>query len=203
MALNLLLFPFMRNIAIIDDNASERLVLKGLVQDSGYNIIAEGSNGAEAVEICRLRSPDLVIMDVKMPVKEGIEAASEISQTCPTPVILLTARDDEDTIKRAAEAGVMGYLIKPVRQEELAPAIELAATRFQEFRALRDENIELKGALQARKSIEKAKGLLMEREKITEAEAFARIRKISMDKRKSMTDIAEVIIMAFEKKGGV
>lgn len=193
----------MRNIAIIDDNASERLVLKGLVQDSGYNIIAEGSNGAEAVEICRLRSPDLVIMDVKMPVKEGIEAASEISQTCPTPVILLTARDDEDTIKRAAEAGVMGYLIKPVRQEELAPAIELAATRFQEFRALRDENIELKGALQARKSIEKAKGLLMEREKITEAEAFARIRKISMDKRKSMTDIAEVIIMAFEKKGGV
>lgn len=193
----------MRNIAIIDDNASERLVLKGLVQDSGYNIIAEGSNGAEAVEICRLRSPDLVIMDVKMPVKEGIEAALEISQTCPTPVILLTARDDEDTIRRAAEAGVMGYLVKPVRQEELAPAIELAAVRFQEFRALRDENIELKGALNARKLIEKAKGLLMEREKLTEAEAFARIRKISMDKRKSMTEIAEVIIMAFEKKGGV
>lgn len=193
----------MRNIAIIDDNASERLVLKGLVQDSGYNIIAEGSNGAEAVEICRTKSPDLVIMDVKMPIKEGIEAAYEISQTCPTPVILLTARDDEDTIRRAAEAGVMGYLVKPVRQEELAPAIELAATRFQEFRALRDENIELKGALNARKLIEKAKGLLMEREKLTEAEAFARIRKISMDKRKSMTDIAEVIIMAFEKKGGV
>ncbi len=192
----------MRNIAIVDDNPSERLVLKGLVQDSGYNIIAEGSNGAEAVEICRTKAPDLIIMDVKMPVKEGIEAASEISDTCPTPVVLLTGRDDEETIKRAVEAGVMGYLVKPVRQEDLAPAIELAVTRFQEFRMLRNELTELKGALQARKMIEKAKGLLMERENITEGEAFSRIRKISMDKRKSMTEIAEVIILAFEKKGG-
>lgn len=193
----------MRNIAIIDDDASERLVLKGLAEERGLNVMAEGTNGAEAIRICETSSPDLIIMDVKMPVKDGIEAAIEISRRFPVPVVLLTARDDEETIKRAAEAGVMAYLMKPLRQEELIPTIELAISRFKEFEMLRRENRDLKNTLQARKVIEKAKGLLMEREKITEGEAFSRIRKISMDKRKSMTDIAEVIILAFEKKEGI
>ena len=198
----------MIKIAIIDDNASERTVLKGLVEDSGFAVVAEGINGQEAVDICRLKSPDLVIMDVKMPVKDGvkggikggIEAAAEISRLCPTPVVLLTASDDEDTINRAVEAGVMGYLIKPVRQEDITPAIKLAMSRFLEFEILKRENRDLKNSLQARKAIEKAKGLLMEKEGLSEAAAFARIRKISMDRRQSMTDIAEIIITALEDK---
>ncbi|MBI5887562.1 MAG: response regulator [Deltaproteobacteria bacterium] len=190
----------MIKIAIIDDNASERTVLKGLAEDSGFTVVAEGANGQEAVDICRLKSPGLVIMDVKMPVKDGIEAAAEISRLCPTPVVLLTASDDEDTITRAVEAGVMGYLVKPVRQEDITPAIKLAMSRFLEFEMLKRENRDLKNTLQARKAIEKAKGLLMEKEGLSEAAAFARIRKISMDRRQSMTDIAEIIITALEDK---
>jgi response regulator NasT len=190
----------MRKIAIIDDDASERLVLKGLVEEAGFTVVAEGADGVEAVKVCERSSPDLVIMDVKMPLKDGIEATAELQRCCPTPVVLLTASTDAGTIKRAAEAGVMAYLVKPVREEELVPAMELAIERFKEFGLLRRENDDLKKTLQARKTIEKAKGLLMERERLSESEAFARIRKISMDKRKSMTEIAEVIILAFEDK---
>ncbi|MDP2690667.1 MAG: response regulator [Deltaproteobacteria bacterium] len=202
MAPKLLSTMGMKNIAIVDDDSSARFVLKGLVEEAGFRVVAEGVDGAEAIEICKAKAPDLVIMDVHMPIKDGIEAAGEIGRACPTPVILLTARDDEETVRRAAGAGVMAYLVKPVREEELLPAIELAISRFSEFRLLREENAELKGALQARKTIEKAKGLLMAREKMSEGEAFARIRKISMDKRKSMAEIADVIILAFEKKEG-
>ena len=199
MALKLLSTIAMKNIAIVDDDASSRFVIRGFVEGAGLKVIAEGENGAEAVEICRTKRPDAVLMDINMPVKDGIEAAADIGRECPTPVILLTARDDEATVKRAAGAGVMAYLVKPVREEELLPAIELAVSRFNEFRLLREENTELKSALAARKTIEKAKGLLMARESISEGEAFARIRRIAMDKRKSMSEIAEVIILAFEK----
>lgn len=190
----------MKNIAVIDDNDSERLVLKGLIEESGFTVVGEGADGVEAVKVCESIRPDLVIMDVKMPLRDGIEAAAEIQRCCPTPVVLLTASADADTVRRAAEAGVMAYLMKPVRHEELGPAIELAISRFKEFEILRRENSDLKKTLQARKTIEKAKGLLMDREKLSEGEAFSRIRKISMDKRMSMTDIAETIILAFEKR---
>jgi two-component system, response regulator PdtaR len=190
----------MKNLAIIDDNASERFVLKGLVEAGGFRVIAEGGNGLEAVNICRDRSPDLVIMDVKMPLRDGIEAAAEINRQYQIPVVLLTARDDEETVRRAASAGVMAYLVKPIRQEELIPAVELAISRSLELRILKKENQDLKRALQERKVIEKAKGLLMEKKKISEEEAFSRIRSISMDKRKSMAEIAEVIILALEKE---
>ena len=189
----------MRRIAIIDDNPSERLILKGFIEEAGFSLVAEGTDGSQALDICRRNDPDLLIMDVKMPVKDGIEAAAEINSACPKPIVLLTASDDEETIRRAAEAGVMAYLMKPLRAEELCPAIELAISRFNEFEALRKENSDLKKTLEARKSIEKAKGLLMEKENLSEGEAFSRIRKISMDKRKSMSEIAEVLIMALEK----
>lgn len=189
-----------RTVAIIDDNASERLVVKGLAEESGLKVIAEGANGEEAVAVCKGKKPDLVIMDVKMPVMDGVEAAARIARECPTPVILLTASDDEETVRRAVGAGVFAFLVKPVRFESLLPAAELAVARFEEFSLLRKENAELKGAMEARKTIEKAKGLLMEKEGITEAEAFARIRRISMDKRKTMKEVAEVILLALEKK---
>ncbi len=189
----------MRKIAIIDDDATHRLVLKGLVGDAGYRVVAEGSDGRAAVELCAAEPesrPDVVIMDVKMPVMDGVEAAAVISRTTPVPIVLLTATADAETIRRAVDAGVMGYLTKPVRAEELAPAIELAVERFSETSALRVENEELKNAVESRKTIERAKGVLMDKEGITEAEAFARIRRISMDKRKSMKEIAEVILSA-------
>jgi len=189
----------MKNIAIVDDEASSRFVIRGFVEEAGLKVVAEGADGAEAVEICRTHRPDVVLMDINMPGKDGIEAATEIGRQCPTAIILLTARDDEATVRRAAGAGVMAYLVKPVREEELLPAIELAVSRFKEFRLLKEENKELKSALEARKTIERAKGLLMAREGITESEAFGRIRKVAMDKRKSMAEIAEVIILAFEK----
>ncbi len=190
----------MRDIAIVDDNASELRILKAMAEEAGLNVVASGANGAEAVEICKAKAPELIIMDYKMPVKDGIEAAVEIGKTCPTAVVLLTAYDDEKTIRTAAEAGVMAYLVKPVRPEELLPAVEVAISRFKEFEALRKENVGLKDAVEARKIIEKAKGLLMEKEGLNENEAFVRIRNISMDRRKTMREIAEILVLALEGK---
>lgn len=190
--------PGVRGIIIIDDDADHREVLRGLIEDAGYNVLAEGGDGTEAMDLCKTHMPDVIIMDVRMPEKDGIEAAEELSGTCPVPVILLTASDDPETIRRASEAGVMAYLLKPVRAEELAPAIELAVKRFTEFEVLKKENRDLRSSIEARKVIERAKGLLMEKEGLTESEAFSRIRRISMDKRKSMQDVAEVIISALE-----
>lgn len=191
----------MKRIAVVDDNASERLVIKGFIEAARFAIAGEGANGLEAIEICRDRRPDLLMMDLRMPVKDGIKAAEEISRYCPTPIVLLTADEDSETAKRAAEAGVMGYLVKPARAEEIAPAIEVAISKFKELRALRDENEGLRKSIEERKAVEKAKGLLMEKEGLSEREAFSRIRKISMDKRKGMAEIAEVLIMALEKGG--
>ncbi len=190
----------MRNIAVVDDNDSELKILKAMAEEAGLNVIATGSNGQDAVEICAAGLPELIIMDYKMPVKDGIEAAIEISKTCPTAIVLLTAYDDEKSIHTAAEAGVMAYLVKPVRQEQILPAVEVALSRFKEFEALRKENAALKDAVEARKIIEKAKGLLMEKEGLNENEAFVRIRKMSMDRRKDMKEIALTLIAALEGK---
>ncbi len=190
----------MRNIAIVDDNVSELKLIKAMAEEAGLNVIATGANGAEAIEICKAKAPELIIMDYKMPVKDGIEAAIEISKSCPTAVVLLTAYDDEKTIHAAAEAGIMAYLVKPVKQEQILPAVEVAFSRFKEFEALRKENAVLKDAIEAMKIIEKAKGLLMEKEGLNENEAFVRIRKISMDRRKTMKDVAEFLILALEGK---
>ena len=185
----------MKGIAIIDDDATQRSVLKALVEDAGYRVVAEGADGTEALGICKDSRPDAVIMDVRMPGMDGITASGVLARLCPVPVVLLTANDDPETVRRAMEAGVMAYLIKPVRAEELAPAIELACCRHAEFETLKRENRDLKSAIEARKVIEKAKGLLMEKEGLTEAEAFARLRKTSMSRRKTMREVAEVIVL--------
>lgn len=187
-----------KKIIIIDDNSDQRLVLKGLLIDIGCEVIGEGKSGLEAVELMHRLSPDVVLMDVKLPGMDGIEAAMAINKLKPIPVILLTAKKDEETIKRAVEAGVMAYLVKPVREEDLLPAIELATTRFAEFQTVRKENIDLKETIEARKVIERAKGLLMEKEGLSERDAFSRIQKLSMDRRRSMKEIAEILIAALE-----
>lgn len=196
----MLFYTGMRKIAIIDDEPTVREILKDMITEAGYQVAAEGATGEDAVEICRSGGVDLVIMDVGLPKKDGLEAAREINRKHPTPVVMLTAKADPETIRRATEAGVMAYLVKPVRFEELAPAIELAIGRFDEFKLLRDENRDLKETLEARKTIEKAKGLLMEKEGLTEAQAFQRIRKASMDRRSSMKEVAEVVLTALEDK---
>ena len=186
----------MKNVLLIEDEPTQRVVIKGLLEDRGLKVVGMSDNGDDAVRLCKEIGPDLVLMDVSIPGKDGIEATMEINSVCPTPVVLVTGNDDEETIKRAVDAGVMAYLIKPIKGEELYAAIELAVSRFKEFKKLIDENKDLQETLAARKIIERAKGLLIEKEGITERDAFARIRKISMDKRQSMKEIAEVIISA-------
>lgn len=187
-----------RKIIIVDDNQDQRFVLKGLLTDIGCEVVGEGKSGLDAMELIQKLSPDAILMDIKMPGMDGIEAAMAINKLKTTPVILLTAKKDEETIKRAVEAGIMAYLVKPIREEDLLPAIELAISRFREFQVVRKENIDLRESIEARKAIERAKGLLMEKEGLSESDAFSRIQKISMDRRRPMKEIAEILITALE-----
>ncbi|VAV84629.1 hypothetical protein MNBD_DELTA01-1837 [hydrothermal vent metagenome] len=184
----------MRRVAIIDDNRSERLVLRLLMEEKGFEVVAESGDGAEVVRLCQENSPDVVIMDIGLPHKDGIEATMDIASKCPTAVVLITGRDDEETLQRVAGSGAMAYLVKPVIESALLAAIDLAITRYSEFVELKKENAELKNTIEARKIVEKAKGILMQRSDISEGEAYARLRKISMDRRISMKDVAEIVI---------
>ncbi len=198
MAWYLLYIRVMKKVIVIDDEPSERLVLKAFLEDRGYEVAAEGTDGDEALELCSEHRPDVVIMDVTMARMDGIDAAVDLNVNCPTATVLLTARDDEETIKRAIEAGVAAYLVKPIKEEDLFATIEVALSRFKEFEAVKNENVDLKKTLEARKIIERAKGLLMSKEGMTEEEAFTRIQKISMDKRKTMREVAEVLLLALD-----
>lgn len=187
-----------RKVLIIDDQETQRRILREFLELSSHEIIGEGSNGKEAVDLSQSLKPDVIIMDVKMPVMDGLEAANIISSTSPIPIILNTVKQDEDTIAKATKAGVMAYLVKPVREEELNPTIELAISRFQEFKTLRKEILDLQKTVDARKVIDKAKGIIMEREGIAERDAFRKIQKLSMNKRKTMKEVAEAIIITDE-----
>ncbi len=187
----------MYTIALIDDEELQRGLLRELLTDLGHKVVAEGASAAEALTICKAFSPEVVLMDVSMPGADGIEAAARIRDECPTPVILLTALEDNDTITRAVEAGVMGYLVKPAKMEDIQPAIVLAKKRFFEVKSLESENQDLRHTIETRKIVEKAKGLLMRKEKLSEEEAFKRLRKLSMDRRKTLKDISEVVIALF------
>ncbi|MBA2518126.1 MAG: ANTAR domain-containing protein, partial [Chloroflexia bacterium] len=147
--------------------------------------------------------PDLVIMDIRMPGVDGISAAEELTRERIAPVVLLTAYSDQGLVERAKDAGVVGYVVKPFRQTELMPVIELSLTRFEEFRSLEREVGDLKEALETRKLVERAKGVLMEVHGLRESEAFHRIRKTSMDSRKSMREVAEAVLLTHELERGV
>ena len=179
---------------IIEDDPSTLVVVKGLLGDAGCEVVGEGGDGESAVEICSSVEPDVVLMDIGLPGIDGIEAATKVSEACSLPVVIMTGAGDDETVRRAVDAGVMAYLTKPVRGEDLLPAIELAVSRFGEFEELRSENTELKETLAARKIIEKAKGLLMEKEGLSEQDAFRRIQKTAMAQRRSMKEVAEVVV---------
>jgi AmiR/NasT family two-component response regulator len=185
-------------IIIADDESLIRLDLREMLTHLGYDVIAEAGDGQTALDLARKLRPDLVIMDIKMPDVDGITAAEDLTRERIAPVVLLTAYSDQALVERAKEAGVVGYIVKPFREAELMPVIELSLSRFEEFQALEREVGDLKEALESRKIIERAKGVLMEVHGLREAEAFHRIRKASMDARKSMREVAEAILLTHE-----
>ena len=187
-------------IIIADDESLIRRDLREMLEEQGYLVVGEANSGRTAVEMARKLKPDLVIMDIRFEGDEfdGIEAARILTREDIAPVLLLSAYSQRDLVERAKEAGVVGYLVKPFSEADLAPAIETALERFREFRAIKKEATDLKRALETRKAVDRAKGLLMDKEGMTEAEAFRRIQKLSMDSRKPMRVVAEAIILAHQ-----
>jgi response regulator NasT len=188
-------------ILIAEDETLIRLDLRELLERHGFDVCAEARDGMEAVELARSERPDLAVLDVKMPEMDGIEAARTILDERPIPIVMLTAYGQDELVSRAVEAGVFGYLVKPFRETDLLPAIAAARARHEELLALREEVESLSEALAARKSIERAKGLLMEKEGIAEAEAFARLRRASQLSGRPMKVVADAIIATFDQAG--
>jgi AmiR/NasT family two-component response regulator len=186
----------MRRVLVIDDHEPSRRHLVKTLTKGKYEIAGEGASGKSALALARSAAPDVIVMAVGLPDIDGIEAAGDMMRTHPLPVVLITSHYDAATIERAKQAGVMGYLVKPLREAELSPTIELAITRFQDFLSLREENSTLKENLESRKLIECAKGLLMDQRKLTEEQAYTLLKKTSMNLRKPMGDVAQAIILA-------
>jgi two-component system, response regulator PdtaR len=183
-------------LIIADDESLVRTDLREALTELGYLVVGEVGDGQSAVNMARELEPDVVVMDIKMPGLDGIDAARILTQEKIAPVVLLTAYSQSDLIERATEAGVVGYLVKPFRETDLPPAIELAKARFGEFRALEAEVDNLAEALETRKKVERAKGILMDKQNLSESEAFRRIQKMSMNTRRPMKEVAEAIILA-------
>lgn len=188
-------------ILIAEDNDLVSLTLEEQIKGLGYDVIAIARNGVEAVNLARRLRPDLILMDFRMPEMDGAEAAKRIQATHPTPVIMLTAYADHDTIHKAEDAGILSYLVKPVDEHELPPAISIALARFKDMQALNSKVVELEESLEARKLIERAKGILMQRLHLNERDAYERLRQRAREKRTKMKDIAQAIIEAEELLG--
>lgn len=186
-------------ILLADDEALIRLDLREMLTEAGHEIVGEAANGQEAVQLAQELQPDIVIMDVKMPVMDGLTAAQQITEAEIAPVLLLTAYSQQDIVARATEAGVIAYLVKPVREQQLFPAVEVAVSRFRAWQELGRELDELKESLATRKLVDRAKGILMTAHKMTEQEAYRKMQQFSMAKRISLKKLAEEIIAADEK----
>ena len=181
-------------ILIAEDETIIRLDLRELLERSGFEVCGEARDGEEAVELARTTAPDVALLDVKMPRLDGIEAARRILEETPLPIVMVTAYGEQELVTRAVEAGIFGYLVKPFRETDLLPAIATARARYEELVAVRAEAASLADALAARKAIERAKGLLMEREGLSEQDAFARLRKASQISGKPLKVVAEALI---------
>jgi two-component system, response regulator PdtaR len=186
-------------VVLAEDEALIRMDLREMLEEPGdgeYVVVGEAGDGATAVELAEQLRPDLVIMDVKMPVLDGISAAERIAERRLAPVVILTAFSQRELIRRASEAGAMAYLVKPFTRADLIPAIEIAMSRFAEILALDTEAAGLRDRLETRKLLDRAKGLLQDRDKLTEADAFRWIQKTSMDRRVPMRVVAQELIDA-------
>ena len=183
-------------IIIADDEPIIRLDLRKTLENMGHQVVGEAGDGAKAVDLARELKPSIVILDIKMPDMDGIDAAKIISTEGIAPVLLLTAYSQKDLIDRATEAGVFNYLVKPFKEADLMPAMAIAIARYDEFMELENEVTDLENKLDTRKSVDRAKGILMDQYGLKEQEAFRRIQVQSMNTRKSMREIAEAIIIA-------
>ena len=181
-----------KRILIAEDETLIRLDLAEMLREAGYEVIAEASNGEEAIAQAEEKKPDLAILDVKMPKLDGISAAEKISKLCPT--LMLTAFSQRDLVERARDAGVMSYVVKPFTIDDLVPAIEIALSRYQQLLALQDEISDLTERLETRKLVDQAKGILMKAMNLSEPEAFKWIQKSAMDRRITMKEISLAIL---------
>lgn len=183
-----------RSVLVAEDEALIRLDLVEMLREEGYQVAGEAADGEEAVRLATELKPDLVILDVKMPKVDGIDAASKIAGKRIAPVVILTAFSQRDLVERARDAGAMAYLVKPFAKHDLVPAIELAVSRFSELQALENEVAGLTERLETRKVIERAKGLLMSKQGLSEPEAFRWIQRTAMDRRTTMKAVAEAVV---------
>jgi len=188
-------------IVIAEDDEVTRKDLREMLEGLGYLVVGEARDGKSAVNLARELRPDIVVMDIKMPILDGIDAAKILTEEQIAPVVLLTGYYDKSLVERAKEAGVIAYLVKPFSEADLDPAIEVALARFEEFRKLAQEVERLEDALETRKLVDRAKGILMDKQGLTEAEAFRKIQKMSMDTRRPMKEIAQAIIITHEAGG--
>lgn len=193
--------PARSRVLIAEDEALIRLDLAEMLREEGYQIVGEAGDGQEAVELAEQLKPDLVIMDVKMPRRDGIDAASEIASKRIAPIVVLTAFSQRELVERARDAGAMAYLVKPFTVSDLVPAIELALSRFSEIAALEREVATLADRLETRKLVERAKGLLQAKQAMTEPEAFKWIQRAAMDRRTTMKRVAEVVLETLDSTG--
>jgi response regulator NasT len=185
-------------LVIADDESIIRMNLKETLVGLGYLVVGEAGDGVSVINLARELQPDLVLMDIKMPKLDGIQAAKILTEEKISPVLLLTAYSDRELVDRAKEAGVVNYVVKPFREAELLPAIEIAMARYQEFLEMDKQIYDLKETLDTRKLVERAKGVLMDSQGLKEAEAFRKIQQLSMNTRKSMKEIAQAILLANE-----
>lgn len=184
------------NIAVADDEPRMREYYREMLARMGHRVIAAASTGRELIRACRDGRPDLIITDIKMPELDGIDAAVEIGRDEPIPVILVSAYHDEALFQRARSGDFFGFLVKPIKQDDLKAAIAIAMTRFDHFSALRHEAGELRQALEDRKVIERAKGILMKKAGLDEDEAFRRLRRLARDHNQKLVEVAQMILRA-------
>ncbi len=186
--------PKRRRAVVAEDEALIRMDIVETLREGGYDVVGEGANGEEAVALAELHKPDVVVMDVKMPVMDGITAAERIAKARLAPVVLLTAFSQTELVERARDAGAMAYVVKPFTPADLLPAVEIAASRYVEIKALESEIADITERMETRKKVERAKGLLMETMRLNEPESFRWIQKTSMDRRLTMREVAEAVI---------
>ena len=183
-----------RRAVVAEDEALIRMDIVETLREGGYDVVGEGANGEEAIALAREFKPDVVVMDIKMPVMDGITAAETIAKERLAPVVLLTAFSQTELVERARDAGAMAYVVKPFTPGDLLPAVEIAASRYIEIRALEFEIADINERMDTRKKVERAKGLLMEKMRLNEPEAFRWIQKTSMDRRLTMREVAEAVL---------
>jgi response regulator NasT len=186
--------PAPRRVLIAEDEALIRLDLREMLEEEGYVVVAEVGDGASAVRRAEELRPDLCILDVKMPALDGLSAAEQIVGARVAPVVILTAFSQRDLVERAKEAGVMAYLVKPFEKKDLVPAVEMALSRFAQIVALEGEVSDLQGRLEARKLVDRAKGILQAQHGMSEPEAFRWVQRASMDSRRSMRAVAQDVV---------